>query len=475
MTKSADPCLWSLTEAADAVAAGDISSRELTLAILARVEQWQPKINAFIHLEADLALQMADAVDTARARGETLGPLAGVPMAHKDMFYRAGMLATCGSKIRKDFRPDYTATVMQRLDSAGAVYLGGLNMAEFALGPTGHNEHWGHCRNPWNPAHITGGSSSGSGASTAARISFGALGSDTGGSIRLPAGANGLVGIKPSYGRVSRYGAMGLSFTHDTIGPLTRTVRDNARLYGIISGADPNDPTCSRRAVPDFEAACIDADVKRLRIGVPETYYRANLDPEVGSLMDASLRVFEALGAEIKPVAIPNPDPNIDIANIITASEAATLHGDWLRTRPQDYGSQARARLEAGFAVSATDYLTAVQSRPRMVREFCDAAFAECDVLHAPTFDMPIPTIEETDMSDRQGFAALLARVSYCTRPLNFLALPTLSVPAGFTANGLPASFQLIGKPFAEAALYRTAAAYEAATDFAAKAPELPQ
>lgn len=475
MTKAADPCLWTLVEAADAVAASEISSRELTTAILARIDQWQPVINAYIHLEADLALQMADATDAARARGETLGPLAGVPMAHKDMFYRAGMLATCGSKIRRDFRPDYTATVMQRLDAAGGVYLGGLNMAEFALGPTGHNEHWGHCRNPWNPAHITGGSSSGSGSATGARISFGALGSDTGGSVRLPAGANGLVGIKPSYGRVSRYGAMGLSFTHDTIGPLTRTVRDNARMYAVISSEDPNDPTCSRRAVPDFEAACIDSDIKGLRIGVPETYYRASLDPEVGTLMDASLKAFQDLGAVIVPVTIPDPDRNTDLANLVTASEGATLHAHWLRTRPQDYGSQARARLEAGFAVSATDYLTAVQTRPRMVREFCQVAFAECDVLHAPTFDMPVPTIEETDMSDRQGFAALLARVSRCTRPINYLSLPALSVPAGFTENGCPASFQLIGKPFAEATLYRTAAAYEGATDFAATAPELPQ
>ncbi len=471
---ASDPALWTLVEAAGAFASGEVSSRELTQSCLARIEVWQPVINAFIHLEADLALQMADAADAARARGDALGPLAGVPMAHKDMFYRAGQLATCGSKIRRNFRPDYTGTVMQRLDAAGAVYLGGLNMSEFALGPTGHNVHWGACRNPWNPAHITGGSSSGSGAATAARLTFGAMGSDTGGSVRLPAGANGVVGIKPTYGRVSRYGAMGLSFTHDGLGPLTRTVRDNARIYGVISGADPHDPTCSQRPVPDFETACVEPDIKGLRIGVPQTYYRASLDPEVEPLIDASLRVLQDLGAVIVPVDIADPEPNTDLANLITASEGATLHGHWLRTRPQDYGAQPRARLEAGFAVSATDYLAALQSRPRMVREFCAAAFADCDVLHAPTFDMPIPTIEETDMSDRQGFAALLARVSRCTRPFNYLTLPALSLPAGFTANGCPASMQLIGKPFAEATLYRAGAAYEAATDFAAKAPELP-
>ncbi len=475
MTKASDPTLWTLVQAADAVAAGEISSRELTETCLARIETWQPAINAFIHLEADLALQMADATDAARAQGAPLGPLAGVPLAHKDMFYRTGMLATCGSKIRKDFRPDYSATVMDRLDAAGALYLGGLNMSEFALGPTGHNDHWGHCRNPWNPAHITGGSSSGSGAATAARLIFGALGSDTGGSVRLPAGANGLVGLKPTAGRVSRYGAMGLSFTHDNIGPLTRTVRDNARMFAAIAGADPNDGTCSTRPLPDYEATCLNPDIKGLRIGVPETYYRASLDPAIGALMDASLKVFAELGAIIKPVAIPNPEANTDLANLITASESATLHAHWLRTRPQDYGPQPRARVEAGFAVSATDYLTSLQLRPRIVREFCEAAFAECDVLHAPTFDMEIPTIAETDVGDRQGFAAVIAGISRCTRPMNYLSLPALSVPAGFSPNGLPGSLQLISRPYAEAMLYRAAAAYEAATDFATKTPELPQ
>lgn len=475
MRKASDPTLWSLTDAADAVAAGDISSRELTEACLNRIEAWQPVTNAFIHVEAEVALAMADAADAARARGEALGPLAGVPLAHKDMFYRAGMLATCGSKIRKDFRPDYTATVMDRLDGAGAVYLGGLNMSEFALGPTGHNAHWGHCRNPWNPAHITGGSSSGSGSATGARMVFGALGSDTGGSVRLPAGANGVVGLKPTSGRVSRYGAMGLSFTHDTIGPLTRTVRDNARMFAVVAGADPNDATCSARPLPDYEAACREPDIRGLRIGVPSTYYRASLDPAVGALMDHSLQVLEELGAVIRPVEIPDPEPNTDLANLITASESATLHAHWLRTRLQDYSPQPRARLEAGFAVSATDYLTALHARPRIVREFCDAAFADCDVLHAPTFDMEIPTIEETNMGDRQGFAAVIARISRCTRPFNYLSLPALSVPAGFTPNGLPASLQLIGRPFAEATLYRAGAAFEAATGFADRAPQLPQ
>ena len=474
MSSATDPCLWSMTEAADAVASGKISSRELTEACLARIEQWQPVLNCFIHVEADLALAMADAADAARARGEPLGPLHGVPLAHKDMFYREDAVSTCGSAIRRDFRPDYTSTVMARMDAAGAVYLGGLNMSEFALGPTGHNDHWGHCRNPWNPAHVTGGSSSGSGSATGGRLAFGALGSDTGGSVRLPAGANGLVGMKVTTGRVSRYGCMGLSFTNDTIGPLTRTVRDNARLLSVVAGHDPNDPTSSQRAVPDYEAACEVTDLKGVRIGVPETYFRKDVDPLVADHMAQSLKVFEELGAEIRPVDIPNPDANIDLANIVTASEGATLHAHWLRTRPNDYGPQPRARLEVGFGVSATDYLTAIQLRPRLVREFVEAAFAECDMLHAPNFGVPLPTIQETDVKDQQGFAALLSRMSYYTRPINFLGLPALTLPTGFDGNGCPTSLQLIGKPFAEARLYRAGAAYESVVDFSAQAPELP-
>jgi aspartyl-tRNA(Asn)/glutamyl-tRNA(Gln) amidotransferase subunit A len=469
-----EPALWTLVEAAEAVASGKISSRELTQACLERTEAWQPVVNCYIHVEADLALVMADAVDAARAKGETLGPLAGVPLAHKDMFYRAGQLATCGSKIRRDFRPDYTATVVQRMDAAGAVYLGGLNMSEFALGPTGHNDHWGHCRNPWNPAHITGGSSSGSGSATAARLTFAALGSDTGGSVRLPAAATGIVGIKVTPGRVSRYGCMGLSFTHDTIGPLTRTVRDCARLLGVIAGYDANDPTTSHREVPDYEAACSAPDLKGLRIGVPETYFRTELSPEIAIQLDRSLEVFKELGAEIKPVDIPDPTPNIDLANIITVCEGATLHGHWLRTRPQDYSAQPRARLEAGLSVSATDYLTALQLRPRITRQFIEQAFSSCDLLHAPTFDMPISRIDETEIGDRQGFASVLARTSHCTRPMNYLGLPAISLPAGFDSNGCPTSLQLIGKPFSEATLLKAGAAFEDATQFAKRAPTLP-
>ena len=366
----AEPIDMSLVEAADAVRAGRVSARELTQACLQRIERLQPKLNAFISIDAEDALQAADRADAARKRGDTLGPLHGVPLAHKDMYYRAGKVSTCGSKIRRDFRPDYTATVIERIDAAGAIHLGGLNMSEFAFGPTGHNAHWRPARNPWNPEHVTGGSSSGSGSAVAGRLAFGALGSDTGGSIRLPAGFCGIAGIKPTQGRVSRYGAMGLSFSLDCVGPLARTVRDCARLLGVIAGSDERDATCSRLPVPDYESATVNADVKGVRIGVPKTYYYEGCDADVQALLQASLRRFSELGAEVIEVDIPDQNGLSDLGGSIVGPESATLHGAWLKERPQDYGPQVRARLEPGLAVPATWYLHALQIRPAIAQPF---------------------------------------------------------------------------------------------------------
>ncbi len=248
-----DPATLTLREAASAIAQGRLHAEALVEACLDRIERWQPALNCFIRITAEAARKQARAADRAVKAGHPLPPLHGVPLAHKDMFYRAGEICTCGAKIRADFIPDHTATVLSRLDAAGGIELGRLNMAEFAIGPTGHNDHFGRCRNPWNLEHITGGSSSGSGAAVAAGLVFGALGSDTGGSVRLPAAACGVVGIKPTLGRVSRYGAMPLSYSFDCIGVLARSVGDCARLLSVIAGADANDGMSSSRPVPDYE------------------------------------------------------------------------------------------------------------------------------------------------------------------------------------------------------------------------------
>ncbi|MFT6580586.1 MAG: amidase [Alphaproteobacteria bacterium] len=468
-----NPTQMSLVDAADAVAAKKISARELTEACIARAEDAQPTLNCFISLDPEGALAEADSADAAQAQGADLGPLHGVPLAHKDMYYRTGKISTCGSKIRRDFVAQTTSTALTRLADAGALHLGGLNMSEFAVGPFGHNDHWGHCRNPWNPDHVTGGSSSGAGSAVGGRTVFGALGSDTGGSVRLPAACCGLVGMKPTQTRVSRYGIMGLSFSLDNVGPLTRTVRDNARMLQQIAGADPKDPTTASTPVGDYEGATQNPDIKGLRIAVPRNYYYDDATPEIRALMTASLKVFESLGAEIIEVDVTDHEEINTLATVLRGPEAATLHGAWLRDRPEDYGPQIRARLEPGLAMAATHYVKALQMRPQISKRFIDAIFKNADVFHVPTIAMPVPSIAETDVQDGPDFPALVESMTHCTRPFNYLGLPALAVPAGHSENGLPASFQLVGRPFQEARLYRAAAAYESETKFYATAPAL--
>src|SRR5436305_5646025 len=267
-----EPALMSLTSVAKAIAHKRFSSREATQSCLDRIAQWQPRLNAFMAIEADAVLAAADAADAALAKGNTRGALHGVPLAHKDMYYDAGKVVTCGSKIRRDWVATTTATSLQRLKDTGTVRLGSLQMVEFAYGPTGHNPHYGPVHNPWSPDRITGGSSSGSGAAVAARLTFAALGSDTGGSIRMPAHFCGVTGLKTTVGLISRAGAMPLSQSLDTVGPLARTAEDCALVAGLIAGADPADPTCVARAVPDYLAATHER-LKGLKVGVPTSFY----------------------------------------------------------------------------------------------------------------------------------------------------------------------------------------------------------
>src|SRR5688572_2537491 len=269
---STEPALMSLTAVAKAIAAKTVSSREVTKSCLDRVAQWQPRLYAFMAIETDKALAAADAADAALAKGKSAGVLHGVPLAHKDMYYDEGHVVTCGSKIRKDYVATTTSTALQRLKDAGTVRLGSLQMVEFAYGPTGHNPHYGAVRNPWNVDHITGGSSSGSGSAVAARLTFAALGSDTGGSIRLPAHFCGVTGLKTTVGRVSRAGAMPLSQSLDTVGPLAQTAEDCALLLSLMAGADPEDPTAIAGSLPDYMAATRES-IKGLTIGVPTAFY----------------------------------------------------------------------------------------------------------------------------------------------------------------------------------------------------------
>jgi aspartyl-tRNA(Asn)/glutamyl-tRNA(Gln) amidotransferase subunit A len=463
----------SCAELARAIAAGRITAVKALEATLARAAAVQPRLNCFLRIDAETALGAARLADREIARGHLRGPLHGVPMAHKDMYHRAGVASSWGGRIGPSRPAPATATALERLDGAGAVQFGVLNMAECAFGPTGHNYHYGHCRNAWDPERITGGSSSGSGTSLAARASFAALGSDTGGSIRLPATFCGVAGIKPTYGRVSRAGAMPLSFSMDHVGPLGRTVEDCALLLGVLAGQDARDPTTEPRPVPDYMAA-LGRTVTGLTIGRPRQYYYQGCDAEITALMDASLETFRRLGARVVEVDLPEMDAWNAAGAMIISAEAAALHGNWLRARPQDYSPQVRARLESGLAVPAASYIDSLRLRGAALASFARAVFSKVDVLHAPVVSFQTPTIAETDVAGGPRMAQLLAQVTRLTRPANYLGVPTLSVQAGFTRAGMPVGMQLLGRPFCEATLFSLGHAFQGATDFHRRVPPLP-
>jgi len=467
---STEPALLSLTEVAQAIAQKRFSSREVTLACLNRVAQWQPRLNAFMAIETDEALAAADAADAALAKGSNNGALHGVPLAHKDMYYEAGKIVTCGSHIRRDFVATTTSTALQRLKDAGTIRLGSLQMAEFAYGPTGHNTHYGPVHNPWGVDRVTGGSSSGSGAAVAARLTFAALGSDTGGSIRMPAHFCGVTGLKTTVGRISRAGAMPLSQSLDTVGPLARTALDCALLLGLMAGADADDPTAVAGALPDYLAATRKS-IKGLKIGVPTAFYVDDLDPEVERILDDTITVLKREGAEIVQVELPDQRQLTAACQLVLAVEAAAFHKRWMIERPQDYGPQVLMRLQNGLAIPGVSYLEAMRWRGPALAAYL-AAVAGVDAVIAPVAPVAAPTIAESDVGNSPDAEAVIQRLTRFTRPINYLGLPALAIPSGFTKSGLPVGMQLIGRSFDEAMLLRIGAAFQRATDFHARVPK---
>lgn len=438
-----DPALLSLAQAAR------VPPQELLDACRARIEQWQPRINAFVALEEQ--------------------PSGGVPLAHKDMFYRAGRISNCGSKIRRGWVASETSTALSRLDAAGFAQLGTLNMSEFAYGPTGHNEHFGDCRNPWNPDYIAGGSSSGSGASVAARLVYGALGSDTGGSVRLPAAACGVTGLKTTWGRVSRHGAMPLSASLDTIGPLARSAEDCALLLQAIAGFDPADPLSSREPVPDYPALL--RENRPLRIALSTGWLERNAHPEVAAAVLAAVEVLVRTGATRIEVEPPDFDALSAHCLVVMQAEASAQHLKWMRERPGDYGSAVRARLEAGYAVPATLYLEVLRLRGAWLERFCSTTLPRADVYVLPGIAIPIPTREQTGPEGGADMPRLLGEVTRLTRWVNYLGVPALVVPCGFDSRGLPMSLQLVGRPFDEATLLAAGHAYQRETGWHQRVP----
>src|SRR6266404_577973 len=439
-----EPALMSLTSVAKAIAEKRVSSREATQSCLDRIAQWQPRLNAFMTVEAEAALAAADDADAALSKGNSRGALHGVPLAHKDMYYDAGKVVTCGSRIRRDFVAATTSTALQRLKDAGTIRLGSLQMVEFAYGPTGHNVHYGAVHNPWNVDHITGGSSSGSGSAVAARLTFAALGSDTGGSIRMPAHFCGVTGLKTTVGRISRAGAMPLSQSLDTVGPLARTALDCALLLGLMAGADADDPTAVGGPLPDYLAATRES-IKGLKIGVPTAFYVDDLDPEVARVLDETMAVLRREGAEIVAVELPDQRQLTSACQLVLAVEATAFHKRWMIERPQDYGPQVLMRLQNGLAIPGVSYLEAMRWRGPALAAYLAPVAA--------------PTIAESDVGNSPDAEAVIQRLTRFTRPINYLGLPALAIPSGFTKSGLPVGMQLIGRSFDEAMLLRIGAA----------------
>jgi len=486
-----DELLLTAAEAGRLIAARELSSVELARACLERMTAVESDMHAFVRITDELALQQAEEVDRRIAAGETLGPLAGVPIALKDILCTRGVATTCCSRILENFVPPYDATVIQRLRDAGLVFLGKTNMDEFAMGSSTENSAFGPTRNPWDLERVPGGSSGGSAAALGALEAPLAIGTDTGGSIRQPAAFCGVVGLKPTYGRVSRYGLVAFASSLDQIGPMSRDVRDCALLLQLMAGHDPLDSTSIEADVPAY-AAVLEADVKGMRIGIPTEFleYRgARVSAEIEDAVRAAARVFEGLGAVCEEVSTPHLQYVIPVYYIIAPAEAGSNlarydgvayghrasagAGDiielYQETREEGFGPEVKRRIMLGtYALSAgyydAYYLKASQVRTLIRRDF-ERAFADHDLLLAPTTPTPPFRLGEKTDDPVQMYLS-----DVCTIAANLAGLPAISIPGGY-ADGLPIGLQMIGKPLAEPTILRAANAFQEATDFHQLAP----
>jgi aspartyl-tRNA(Asn)/glutamyl-tRNA(Gln) amidotransferase subunit A len=445
-----------LLEAAAALRRREISSLELTAAALERIERLNPSTNAMQTVMAEAARERAKQADQELARGEGRGPLHGIPIAVKDLFRTQGVRTTGGSKLFEDYVPDYDAAVVESLRAGGAVLVAKSGMHELAYGITSSNPHFGAIRNPWDRDRIPGGSSGGSGAAVAAGMVFMAMGSDTGGSIRIPAAFCGVVGLKPTYGRVSRYGAMPLAFTLDHMGPLTRSVRDAGAVLNVIAGYDARDETSSRRQVENY-VPDIDTSIRGVRIGLPENFYFERLDPDVDAAVRAAFRTAESRGAEIVPLRVPDMAAINTVARIILLAEASAVLEPHLEHRDL-FGGDVMALLDQGRLLPATDYINAQRLRRGMQREFA-GLWARVDCLFTPTTPITAPRIGETTVSAGSENEDVRLAATRLVRAINALGLPAVSIPCGADRRGLPIGLQIVGQPFAESLILRVAQA----------------
>ena len=451
-----------LTHSIAELTRSDISPMELMQATFSQIERWEPQLNAFISLFREESMQRAKAIS-----GKNPGLLRGMPIAVKDIIHLAGTETTCGAKAVSNRNARADATVVARLKAAGAIIIGKTNLHEHAFGVTNQNPHFGATRNPWNTAHVPGGSSGGSGAAVAARLCVGALGSDTGGSIRIPASLCGTVGLKPTYGRISVHGVVALAQSLDCVGPMCRTAHDVAILMNVLAGYDSNDVQSVDTPVPNYTAA-LGKPIAGTKVGLHKAHFFQHLDAEVEAAVETAIQVLEELGVEIIEVSMPSVTDAHHAALTLLMAEAAHLHREQLLACREDYGADVRELLEAGLALSASDYVTAVRARDAARHAFTEA-FGKIDVLLTPATPIPAPRIQGESHSNE-----IRPRLTQTTRIFNLLGLPAISVPCGFTEAGLPIGLQFAGKWWDERRLIHIADAYQNATEWHRRLPPGP-
>jgi aspartyl-tRNA(Asn)/glutamyl-tRNA(Gln) amidotransferase subunit A len=456
---------------APAIRQGEISPVELTEVALERIARFNPTVNAFITVDADQARAAAKVAESEIAGGNYRGPLHGIPISLKDLYLTAGLRTTGGSRILADYVPTEDATVTRLLRQAGAILLGKNNMHEFAYGTTTINPHYGAVRNPWNLERITAGSSGGSGAAVAAGLSYVSMGSETGFSIRRPAAFCGVVGFKPTYGRVSRFGMLPAAWSLDHAGPLTRTIGDAALVLNAIAGADPKDPASSSRAVPDYTAA-LGRDIRGLRIGLPRHHYAGQIDPAVEGAFDVAVRTLESLGAIPVEVKLPRVAYATVASSTTMFTEVTAGHARWIAERPEDYSPEVRGRVQLGFAVTAVDYARAQRIR-RWIAEEVAAAFETVDLLASPTTAQVATPIAEGSAALKDPGFAVADGLFNLLRLYALIGIPAASIPCGFSPDGLPIGMSLAAKAYDDSTVFRVGDAYERATDWTRRRPSI--
>jgi aspartyl-tRNA(Asn)/glutamyl-tRNA(Gln) amidotransferase subunit A len=468
---SPNPETWTIVSLSKAIRKKEISPVEITRAYLERIQTYDSEINSFITLLPQEALRAARQAEKEICKGKYAGAMHGLPFAAKDLFFTKGIRTTCGSKILKNFIPAYNATVIEQLQAAGAILLGKLNMHEFAYGTTSVNPHYGPVRNPWDRDRVPGGSSGGSAAALASSFVPLTLGTDTGGSIRIPSALCGTAGLKPTFGRVSKYGVYPLCWSLDHPGPMTRCAADLAIAMNVLAGSDPLDPCTSPMAVPDYTRG-LSNQLKGVHIGVPDTYYFDRLDPEVRTAVLEAIQVLKGLGAAVKKISIPLlPEASIAAFIILLAEGAATLE-KWHRTRAKDLGDDVRSRLNLGAAVMAAQYLKA-QAVRRRVRENFSRVFQKVDAIVTPQLPITAPKINQGNILWGRKTEAVPSALTRFTRTYNLVGIPSLSIPCGFSTAGLPIGLQIAGKPFDEATVLKAGHAYESNTPWKDRHPRL--